>query len=127
MTYKTVTVQFVNEDEKAGKVRLRQKHYMFKVDARVKFSKFGYVIIPKSDGGYALGVISQKVLTKEQKQAHFKPTTWITRVLPIESSLRTAKNGYSGWRKIDDTPDYRRAKARMNWYLKYHADKLKKK
>lgn len=108
MSDKIVLVKFINEDSEQKRVRLRQKVYAFKMNNKMKPSKFAYVIVPNNKNGYSLAMISGIVAKKDM--AKYQPTARITKKIRVISSLRTAKNGYSGWKKLNQVPDYLKAK-----------------
>ena len=108
MSDKIVLVKFINEDQEQKRVRLRQKTYAFKMDTKMKPKKFGYVIVPDNKKGYSMVMISDLIPQKDEFKYH--PTARIVKKININSSLRTAKNGYSGWKKLNQVPDYLKAK-----------------
>lgn len=108
MSDKIVLVKFINEDQEQKRVRLRQKTYAFKMDAKMKPKKFGYVIVPDNKNGHSMVMISDLIPKKDEFKYH--PTARVVGKIMITSSLRTAKNGYSGWKKLNQVPDYLKAK-----------------
>lgn len=108
MNDKIVLVKFINEDQEQKRVRLRQKTYAFKMDTKMKPKKFGYVIVPDNKNGHSMVMISDLIPKKDEFKYH--PTARVVGKIMITSSLRTAKNGYSGWKKLNQVPDYLKAK-----------------